>query len=145
MALVRGCSFPDDLWYDVRNHVWYKPEGEGVLRTGMTPVAIALAREVLVFTPKRVGREFEKGRAFATVESAKWVGAVRAAFDGIVVAVNDALIGRPTVANSDCYGAGWMMVVRPASDDWNAGLVTGAAIAAAYEAWMDAEGFSGCA
>jgi glycine cleavage system H protein len=144
VALIRGCNFPDDLWYDVPHHTWYRPEGEGLLRTGMTPVAIALAREVLVFTPKRVGREFEKDRSFATIESAKWVGAVRAAFEGSVVAVNETLIGRPTLANTDCYGAGWMMIVRPATADWTATLMTGAAIAPAYEAWMDAEGFAGC-
>lgn len=144
MAQVRGCNFPDDLWYDVRHHTWYKPEDEGLVRTGMTPVGIALAREVLVFTPKRVAREFEKDRSFATVESAKWVGAVRAAFDGTVVAVNETLIAKPTLANKDCYGSGWMMLVRPAAADWRVALVTGADIAIAYEAWMEAEGFGGC-
>lgn len=144
MALVRGCHFPDDLFYDVPHHTWYRPEPEGLLRTGMTPVAIALAREVLVFTPRRAGSEFEKGRSFATIESAKWVGAVRAAFDGSVAAVNDGLIARPTIANSDCYGEGWMMLVQPAADAWSAGLVTGAAIGPAYEAWMESESFPGC-
>lgn len=144
MALVRGCSFPDGLWYDVPNHTWYTPAGEGVVRAGMTPVAVALAREVLVFTPKRVGREFEKGRSLAVVESAKWVGAVRAAFDGTVVAVNEALIENPHAANDDCYGSGWMMLVRPITDRWREGLVTGERVAAAYEAWMDEEGFGGC-
>jgi glycine cleavage system H protein len=144
VAVVRGCNFPDDLWYDVQNHTWYKPEGEGLVRAGMTPVAIALAREVLVFTPKRVGREFEKNRSFATVESAKWVGAVRAAFDGTVAVVNEALITNPQVANRDCYGDGWMMLVRPATANWTDGLVTGDAVASAYEKWMDDNGFAGC-
>jgi len=34
----------------------------------------------------------------ATIESAEWVGAVRAAFDGTVVAVNEMLIDCPTIA-----------------------------------------------
>ncbi len=144
MALVRGCRFPDELFYDVPHHTWYTPDRDGLLRTGMTPVAIALAREVLVFTPRRAGQEFEKGRSFATIESAKWVGAVRAAFDGSVAAVNETLIRRPTIANSDCYGEGWMMLVRPASAEWCAALVSGTDVAAAYEAWMESEGFAGC-
>jgi glycine cleavage system H lipoate-binding protein len=41
-----------------------------------------LAREVLVFTPKRDGRSSEAGRAIATVESAKRIGSVRAAIAG---------------------------------------------------------------
>ena len=100
---------------------------------------------MLVFTPKRAGSEFEKSRSIATVESAKWIGAVRAAFDGVVVVVNEALIDRPTMANSDCYGEAWMMLVRPASDNWQTSLVTGAAVGPAYEAWMESEGFAGCA
>lgn len=144
MALVRGCRFPDDLLYDVPNHVWYKPEEGGLVRAGMTPVAIVLAREVLVFTPKRIGMSFERGRSFATVESAKWVGAVRAAFDGAVIAVNDRLIANPMLANDDCYESGWMLLVRPEADGWRDGLVTGDELGPAYEAWMEQEAFAGC-
>jgi glycine cleavage system H protein len=145
LATVRGCFFPDHLLYDVPNHIWYTPLDDGTVRAGMNPIAIALAREVLVFTPKRVGREVEKGRSFATIESAKWVGAAHAAFDGIVVAVNEMLIERPTLANSDPYGEGWMLIVRPAHDNWREGLVSGSAIGPAYEEWMEGEGFAGCA
>jgi glycine cleavage system H protein len=144
VAIVRGCQFPDHLLYDVPNHIWYTPLQDGTVRAGMTPVAIVLAREVLVFTPKRVGRDVERGRSFATIESAKWVGAARAAFDGVVATVNEALIARPTLANSDPYGDGWMLTVRPANPDWREGLITGRAVGPAYETWMDGEGFAGC-
>jgi len=144
-VLVRGCEFPDHLFYDVPHHTWYAPAENGLVRAGMTVVGVALAREVLVFTPKRVGRSFEAGRAFATVESAKWVGSVRAAFDGEVVAVNDDAIRSPALVNDDCYGAGWLLVVKPADNTWQANLVTGDTIAAAYEAWMENEAFAGCA
>jgi len=68
---------------------------------------------------------------------------VRSAFDGTVVAINEKLVQRPTIANDDCYGEGWMLLVRPARDDWRAGLVTGAEIAPAYEAWMENAAFAG--
>ena len=55
MPTVRGCAFPDHLRYDVLNHLWYEPLGDGTARIGMTVVAVALAGEVLAFTPKRVG------------------------------------------------------------------------------------------
>jgi glycine cleavage system H protein len=73
------------------------------------------------------------------------VGAVRAAFNGIIAAVNEDLIDRPTIANADCYGEGWMMLVRPASADWKIALVSGPDMARAYAAWMENEGFEGCA
>lgn len=144
MAVVRGCKFPNDLLYDVPHHTWYRTEPDGLLRVGMTAVGVALAREVLVFTPRRAGTPFEKARSFAIIESAKWVGAVRSAFDGLVVAVNEKLIEHPTTANEDCYVEGWMMLVRPASNDWRSALVTGDAIGPAYEEWMESEGFPGC-
>lgn len=144
MALVRGCSFPDELLYDVLRHVWYSPQADGLVRLGITRVGVALAREVLIFTPKRVGKPFEAGRAVATVESAKWVGSVRAGFAGTVEAINEALLAHAASVNVDCYGEGWMLVVRPANTDWQAGLVTGAEVASAYEAWMEENGFEGC-
>ncbi len=144
MPIVRGCNFPDTHFYDVKHHVWYAPEKDGPVRAGMTQVGVALAREVIVFTPKRVGNTFEQHRAFGTVESAKWVGSVRAAFGGTVVAVNEKAMAQTALINTDCYGAGWLLLVKPDSKDWQAGLVTGDAIAAAYEAWMESEAWPGC-
>jgi glycine cleavage system H protein len=144
MATVRGCEFPERLFYDVPNQIWYAPLGDGTLRVGWTAIAVALAGKILVFTPKRTGLDFEKNRSFATVEGGKWVGAAKSAFDGTVVAHNEALVEHPETANADPYGEGWMLVVRPTRDDWQAGLVTGEAVAAAFEAWMEAEGVEGC-
>jgi glycine cleavage system H protein len=145
MIIVGGCSFPEHLLYDVANHVWYERLENGAFRIGMTAVAVALAGEILAFTPRRVGRPVEAGRACATVESGKWVGPARIVFDGTVEAVNEAMIDRPHLANVDCYGVGWMLVARPDSLDQLAGLVAGNELAAAYEAWMVAENFAGCA
>jgi glycine cleavage system H protein len=142
---VRGCPLEPDRLYDVEQHLWYMALQGGLVRLGMTSVATALAGEVLAFTPKRVGRRFDVGRSCATIESGKWVGPARAAFGGTVVEVNDALIQRPSLANRDPYGAGWMLVAQP--DDPAAalaGLITGSALAPAYEAWMTREGFAGC-
>src|SRR5262249_53129237 len=92
--------------------------------------------EVLVFTPKRLGRDFEKGRSFAVVEGGKWVGSARAAFDGVVVAQNGLLVRKPELLNTDPYGEGWMLIVRPSLAGWRGSLATGAGIAPAFEAWF---------
>lgn len=145
VVTIKGCRFPTRFFYDVRHHMWYEPLADGLVRCGMTAVAPALAdRRIFAFTPKRVGRELEKGHACATVESSKWVGPARIAFDGLVVAVNEPLIDNPQPLVDDMYGAGWMLVARPAPGEALAGLVTGDAIAPAYRAWMDAEDFPGC-
>ena len=69
------------------------------------------------------------------------MGPARAAIDGAVVAYNEALVAQPRIINRDPYKEGWMLVVRPASSDWREGLIAGDAIAPAFEAWMDAEGY----
>jgi glycine cleavage system H protein len=146
MATVRGCNLPDDLLYDVENHVWYRELDDGNVRIGMTAVAAALAGQLVAVTPKKVGRSVKAGKSCATVESGKWVGPARSAAAGEVVAINDEVVATPTLANEDPYEKGWLLDLAP--EDWDgvrAGLLTGEAMVAAYEAKMAADGFEGCA
>ncbi|MEW5888568.1 MAG: glycine cleavage system protein GcvH [Pseudomonadota bacterium] len=145
MATVRNCNLPDDLYYSVENNVWARLEADGTLTVGMTAYACNLAGEVVAFTPKKVGKEIEQNKSVATVESGKWVGPVKAPVTGEIIATNDAVAAKPGTINADPYGAGWLVKMKPS--DWagqSGSLVTGAAIAAAFEAKMNADGFAGC-
>lgn len=141
MALVDGNEYPEHFCYDLDNQIWYEPLAGGTIRVGFTPISIALAGEVLAFTPKRVGRDFGAGRSFATIECGKWVGAARAAFEGVVVASNEELERRPMLLNEDAFGAGWMLIVRPADAGWRQRLTTGPAVATAFAAWLASEAY----
>lgn len=146
MANVRGCNLPDELLYDVDNHIWYQETGDGNVKLGMTAVATAMAGQLVAYTPKKTGRSVEAGKSCATVESGKWVGPAKAAFNGTVVSVNDELAAKPALANDDPYGAGWLVILKPA--DWAAAksaLTPGAQVAEKYEAKMAADNFKGCA
>ena len=145
MANVRGCDLPDDLLYDVENHIWFREVGDGKVQLGMTTVATALAGELVAFTPKRVGKKVKPGKSCGTVESGKWVGPAKTMAGGVVAEVNEALVDGPSAANSDPYGDGWMIILEP--DDWDSvkpSLVLGSDVAPSYEAKMDADGFAGC-
>jgi glycine cleavage system H protein len=141
MALVNGKDYPEHLYYDVDNQVWYEALADGTIRTGFTPIAIELAGDVLVFTPKRIGRPFEAQRSFATIECGKWVGAARAAFEGTVVAANPALELRPKLLNEDAFGVGWMLIVRAEGAGWRDRLATGSGVGPAFAAWIAAEAY----
>jgi glycine cleavage system H protein len=146
MPIVRGCELKDDLLYDVANNVWYRDNGDGTVTAGMTAVAAAMAGQVVAFTPKKVGRSVAEGKSCATIESGKWVGPARLSVPGEIVEVNEALVATPALANSDPYGEGWMVRVRP--DDWAAGkaaLIPGTEVGPAYEKKMDEDAFPGCA
>jgi glycine cleavage system H protein len=146
MPIVRGCDLPDDLLYDVNNNIWYRENADGTVTLGMTAVAAAMAGQLVAFTPKRTGRSVDAGKSCATVESGKWVGPAKIAFNAEVVEVNDALTATPKLANADPYGQGWMVKVRP--KDWaaaKANLVPGTAVAGPFDAKMAADEFAGCA
>jgi glycine cleavage system H protein len=146
MAKVRGCNLPDELLYDVQNHIWFQEVGDGTVRVGMTAVATAMAGRLVAFTPKGVGKDVKAGKSCATVESGKWVGPAKVAAGGQVVQVNEALVATPSLANDDPYGAGWLLLLKP--EDWpavKATLVPGGQVAGPYEAKMAADGFAGCA
>ena len=145
MPSVRGCHLPEDRLYDVENHTWLLEMADGQVKIGMTAVATAMAGLLVAFTPKKVGRTVKPGKSCATVESGKWVGPAKSAPGGEVVAVNDALVQQPSLANEDPYEAGWMVIIKV--DDWESvkpGLVAGADVATPYEAKMSADGFEGC-
>lgn len=142
---VKGCSFITRYHYDVPNHMWYEPLPGELIRLGTTVVGTALAdNNIFGFVPKRPGQEVDKGRACAVVESGKWVGPARIAFDCVVATVHEALTENAHWLVEDPYGKGWMMLVRPRCADPLAGLVTGSGVADAYSAWMDANDFPGC-
>ena len=136
MARVQDHEFPEHLLYDVENQIWYEPLPDGTARAGFTSWAVQLMGDVLVFTPKRLNHTFDKDHWFAMVEGGKWVGAARAAFDGTVGVQNDGLIAGPELLMSDPFGEGWMLIVRPAAEDWRAGLVPGATIGPAMAVWI---------
>jgi glycine cleavage system H protein len=146
MTDVRGCHLPDDLLYDVDNHIWVREMGDGKIKLGMTTIATAMAGQLVAFTPKKVGRKVRPGKSCATVESGKWVGPAKSLAGGEVVEVNGDLVSKPSTANEDPYEAGWMVIIQP--DDWDSvkgSLLLGSNVTAAYEAKMDADGFDGCA
>jgi glycine cleavage system H protein len=136
-----GCVVPDDLLYDVENHVWVRIEGgEAVL--GMTDVAQAMGGRVVQITWKRLGRTYARGRALAVIESAKWVGPFPAPLTGELVAVNEpAFAADIAIANRDPYGAGWLARMRPEDPAVSrAHLVDGAAAFEYYRAFTAEHG-----
>ncbi len=145
MATVRGCELPDDLLYDVENNIWYRENDDGTVTLGMTAVAAAMAGPLVAFTPKKAGRSVKDGKSCATVESGKWVGPAKIAFDAEVTEINEELVANPKMAGEQPYGAGWLVKVVP--EDWASAkgrLTPGTAVAEPYEAKMAADEFAGC-
>ncbi|HYM62939.1 MAG TPA: glycine cleavage system protein GcvH [Thermoanaerobaculia bacterium] len=141
MTTINGCNIPEDLYYLTEKHVWARPEGEGLLVIGMSDVAQHLAGNILTLTAKKVGRNVPKGQSVATIESAKWVGPVPAPVGGEIVDVNEAVRKNPKLLNSDPYGEGWIVRIKPT--DWEgekAALASGPTGIETYRAFLDSQG-----
>jgi glycine cleavage system H protein len=126
--------YPADLKY-TKEHEWIKVEGN-TGRVGITHHAQnALGDVVFVELPK-MGRAVKQMETFGVVESVKAVSDLYSPVSGEVSEVNGALEGKPELVNQDCYGAGWMIVVKIANPKELDKLMD----AKAYEAYLAAEG-----
>src|SRR3989338_2114132 len=141
MATCNNCNITEDLYYWVEKHTWCRREADGILTVGVTDVAQHLAKAIISATPKEAGKAVKKGKSAGTVESGKWVGPVTAPVNGTISEANAALKSKPGLLNSDPYGEGWLLNIKP--DNWeadSADLVTGAAGIEAYQKFLDAQG-----
>jgi glycine cleavage system H protein len=126
---------PGELRY-TKSHEWVRQLDNGVVEIGITDHAQhALGDLVFVEVPEG-GRELAVGDACAVVESVKAASDVYAPVAGSVTEGNPALAGAPELINQDCYGAGWILRLRPSDANFAAGLLG----AADYEAVLAAEG-----
>jgi glycine cleavage system H protein len=138
MTQVRGCNIPEDRSYWVEKHAWARLEADSTVTIGITDIAQRLAKGIVNATPKELGRAVQKGKSAGTLESGKWVGPVTSPVSGEIIAVNEAMKAKPSLINSDPYGEGWFVRLKPT--DWageSASLVTGAAAVAAYQKFME--------
>jgi glycine cleavage system H protein len=109
--------YPDDVKYTAE-HEWVRPSGTGaeaVVRIGITSYAQEALGDIVFVTLPSVGTEVEVGQSLGEVESTKSVSDVYAPVAGTVTACNDQLEAAPELINSDPYGDGWMIEIRPAA------------------------------
>lgn len=105
-------NIPENLLY-AENHEWVKAEEDGTLRVGITDYAQDALGDIVFVDLPDVGRELGAGEPFGEIESTKSVSDIYSPTNGEVVEVNEALEDTPELVNSDPYGDGWMLVLRP--------------------------------
>ena len=107
---------PEELRY-TSQHEWLaddKPGDEGGLRVGITHFAQDALGDIVYVQLPEPGTEVTAGEQLGEVESTKSVSEIYAPVTGTVVARNDALGEQPELVNTDPYGAGWLVEIRPA-------------------------------
>ncbi|HEY5030995.1 MAG TPA: glycine cleavage system protein GcvH [Actinomycetes bacterium] len=120
---------PGQLKYTAEHEWVTAPDSEGSVRFGITDFAQEALGDIVYVSLPGEGLELVAGQTCGEVESTKSVSDVYAPVSGVVVARNPALDTNPELVNSDPYGEGWMVEVRPSDP-------------AAVDALLDAAGYT---
>jgi glycine cleavage system H protein len=107
--------YPDDVRYS-KDHEWVRAGGDE-WEVGITDFAQSELGEVVYVELPEVGESFAAGDEIGTIESVKAVAEVYAPIAGEIVAVNEDLADAPERVNEDPHGEGWLVRMRPASED----------------------------
>jgi glycine cleavage system H protein len=102
---------PSQLRY-TEQHEWVRDDGE-LVTVGITHFAQDQLGDVVYVDLPSPGAEVELDQPFGEVESTKSVSDLYAPVTGVVVERNEELDERPELVNTDPYGDGWMVTIRP--------------------------------
>ena len=105
-------NIPNDLQY-TEEHEYVRKGKDGTAEIGITDYAQGELGDVVYIELPKVGTTFGKHDVFGTIEAVKAVSELFAPIAGQVVAINERLDKEPALVNTDPYGAGWMIRVKP--------------------------------
>ena len=126
-------NVPAELSY-TSEHEWISAlTAEGTVRVGITDHAQDALGDVVYVDLPSVGDSVAAEESFGEIESTKSVSDLFAPISGEIVAVNEGLEDDPAQVNSDPYGEGWIVEIRPENADDLANLLT----AEGYQAELD--------
>ncbi len=112
MAKFEDIFLPDECYYDRKDHLWAKIEGDKV-RFGLNQFGQKAAGTVAYVKLLPAGRSVKKGRAFGSLEAGKYIGPLKAPVGGKITEVNQEVIDNPSLVNTDSYGKAWFVIVEP--------------------------------
>jgi glycine cleavage system H protein len=119
-------EIPDELQYSIDDE-WILAEDDGVT-VGVTDFAQQQLGDIVYVELPTVGDQITEGMAFGVIESVKAVSDLNAPVSGEVIAINEDLIDQPEIINEECYGAGWILKIKPSNAD-------------ALDSLLDADGY----
>ena len=119
-------NVPTNLKY-TSEHEWIRVEGD-IAYVGITDYAQAQLGDIVFVDIQTGGETLAAGDVFGTIEVVKTVSDLFLPVAGEVLEQNEALADQPELVNTDPYGEGWLIKIKPAAD-------------ADYDALLDAEGY----
>ena len=113
MAQVAEIFLPDDLYYDRKEHIWARLEDGNRVRVGLDMFGQKAAGTVAYVKLLPARRLVPRSRAFGSLEAGKYIGPLKAPVSGEILELNPLVQETPVLVNTDPYGDGWFVVLRP--------------------------------
>jgi glycine cleavage system H protein len=104
-------NFPADLKY-TKEHEWIKIESD-VAIVGITDFAQSELGDIIFVEVETVGKTIAQDAVFGTVEAVKTVSDLFLPVAGEIVEFNTNLNNSPELVNSDPFGEGWVVKMKP--------------------------------
>lgn len=115
MKELNQLILPQDILY-TQNHEWLRQEGDEAV-VGVSDYAQDQLGEIVFAELPAVGDAFAQGQAFGTLESVKAVSEIYMPVAGEITAINETLRDDPALINTDPYGKGWLIRLKPENSD----------------------------
>ncbi len=106
-------KIPEDLSYTTE-HLWVRTSEDGGWLAGITDYAQDLLGDIVFVEAPAIGTSLEAGKPCGLVESVKTGSDLHAPLDGVVNAVNEALLGTPEKINDAPYDS-WIFKLQPSN------------------------------
>ena len=104
-------ELPEECFY-TREDEWVRHDGANAT-IGVTDYAQDQLGDIVFVELPDVGATIAQGETFGVIESVKAVSDLYAPISGEVIEVNADLTESPETINENCYGDGWLLVVKP--------------------------------
>lgn len=102
--------YPSEYRY-TKEHEWINVDGESAT-VGITHHAQDQLGDVVFVELPSVGAKLQANGSFGTIESVKAVSDIYAPISGDVTEINETLLDKPEILNSDPHGAGWLVRLK---------------------------------
>ncbi|WP_455515952.1 glycine cleavage system protein GcvH [Porphyromonas sp.] len=115
-------NIPQELRY-TKDHEWARLDGD-VVYVGITDYAQGELGEIVYVDVTTEGESLSAEEVFGSIEAVKTVSDLLLPIEGEILEVNSELEDSPELVNSDPYGKGWLVKVKPANAEDVEGLLS---------------------
>ncbi|MFW9922052.1 MAG: glycine cleavage system protein H [Candidatus Thorarchaeota archaeon] len=117
MIKIDNYEFDENLYYYTGGdgHIWVQKLADGKVKVGFDDFGQKLAGKILFVRTVPEGKERPKGKSLGTIETGKYVGAIKCPLSGMIEQINPDIKDTPALINEDPYNKGWIAIIAPSN------------------------------